>query len=288
MAVNRRALVIGPNGLPSEVENVDPLLAGSFALFDVASGFEVKLGLGGTKTANRIQTVQDKNGQVALSEDEAPGHILGFAHRTTTSTVIVGAGEAYVESLGRAVRYAGGTISGAIPSNTTLHIYLLSNGTVMASSTAPAAPFWGTARSMTGFTSRRYLFSVRSVGTNLIIQKGDGGGGVCDVTFLHNTSSDSLLIGGGTSTTAADLSAATYAPAGPTTDLLVRAYNSAAVGSIRLYCYTGAAFVIFTNIPTTQELFTVSVPCDGTPKLQYDVVSSGVASVALLGYRFAR
>jgi hypothetical protein len=143
---------------------------------------------------------------------------------------------------------------------------------------------------MTGNTAYRYLFSIKSgVGGSLPIMKGDGGGSVSTVTYLQNTGVGILqLVNASAPGTPTDASAVDVAPANVTTDLILRLYNVSMSGSVRIYCWDGTAFVVWTNIPSSQELYAASVPCDNTPKVQYDVLSGGSATINLYGYVFAR
>lgn len=218
------------------------------------------------------------------------GSINGFAWKSTASAIDVASGVAHIQSTGELVSYSGGKISGSIPANTWLHLYLHSSGSLLPSVTAPAAPYFGTARSMTGNTAYRYLFSIRSgVGGALPIMKGDGGGSVSTVTYLQNTGLGvTQLVNSSTAATPTDASAVDAAPANVTTDLVLRLYNISPSGSVRIYCWSGTAFVVWTNIPSSQELYAASVPCDSAPKVQYDSVSGGSATINLYGYTFAR
>lgn len=251
----------------------------------------------GSLTFSRNFQLPDKNGTFAMLDDTMgmdPQYISGFGHRTTATTVVINAGRAYVESTGQVVEYAGGTYTypGTIPNNTTVHFYLHSSGSVDISATGPGSPYFGTARSRSDSTARRYLFSVRSMpsGNQLYLQRGVSLGNAMDVTFVNNTGAQNMLVSNGTSTSAADVSAAAFAPAGVTTDLAIRVYNDGSAGTVRIYAWSGAAFGVWSNIPTINELLTFSVPCDPDPKLQYDVAGAAGAraQIALLGYRIER
>ncbi|MFP3435921.1 hypothetical protein SB781_39850, partial [Paraburkholderia sp. SIMBA_061] len=53
------------------------------------------------------------------------------------------------------------------------HVYLFLDGTtpdVELSTTSPAAPYWGTARTKAGDTSRRYIGSFRTGSTGAVVQ----------------------------------------------------------------------------------------------------------------------
>lgn len=250
----------------------------------------------GTITGNRTHTLQNKSGTIAHTEDIGvvdKQYISGFGHVATPTSVIINAGQAYVEYAGKIVEYPGGTYTypGTIPNNTTINFYLDPSGGVIASAAPPAIPLFGTARyAASPISQRRYLFSVRSAnsGNVLLEQRGVAMGNVMDVTYTRNTGLQPLVTAG-PSTTPSDVDASGYAPPLVSTDIVVRAYNaSTTTGTIRIHCWNGSSFVVFTNIPTVSELFTLSVPCDQTPKFQYDVIGDGRATINLIGYRIQR
>lgn len=244
-------------------------------------------------TANRSIAIPNKSGTMAMLDDTHTDQqfISGFGFTSTASSVNIMAGSAYVPDAGRVIDYPGGTYTypGTIPNNTMIHFYLNTVGQVEVSTLSPVV-YYGTARQRSGSSARRYLFSIRSKpsGNQLYIQRGVPMGNVVDVTFLHNTGSESALLISGVAETPTDVSAAGFAPAGPTTDLTVRVFNSGDSSTVRVYAYTGSGFTVWTNIPVTSELLVMSVPCDGTPKIQYDKVGVGAASIALYGYRMQR
>lgn len=96
----------------------------------------------------------------------SPGEIVGFVPKWTSGTVLgVSSGSAYIESLGYSIYAAPSDITPSSPSNSTwYHVYLKTDGTIEASTTAPVAFSTprGNARSKSGDTSQRYLYSVRT------------------------------------------------------------------------------------------------------------------------------
>lgn len=245
-------------------------------------------------TSNNVHYLPAKTGTFAMLEDLPvvdQTYINGFGHTTTAGSVVIDAGTAYVPGSSRLVSYAGGTVSGAIPNSTTLHLYLLTNGNVTASATPPDAPYAGTARHMTGNINARYLFSVRSrsSGNALYLQRGVAIGAGMDVTFLFNVAIDGVLSNDFGSTSITDMHCSQWAPAGPTSEIRIRVRNYSTVsGVIRLYCYTGAGFTIFMNAQQGETYWT-AVPCDGTPRFQADASASGLTcALWVTGYRIVR
>jgi hypothetical protein len=95
------------------------------------------------------------------------GHIVGLKMVWVSGTAItVTSGAAYIQSLGRTVRADAAIAKAglALTASTWYHVYLYLNAGVPdieIVTTAPGAPYNGTARTKTGDTSRRYIGSVR-------------------------------------------------------------------------------------------------------------------------------
>jgi len=117
-----------------------------------------------------------------LTDDTAPvGTIIGFNPQWTSSAVLgASPGVVYIESLGGTISGTPVDITPSSPSNNTwYHVYVYSSDgttagtpTLEASTTAPVAfatPA-GFARSKTGDTSRRYLYSARTNGSGQFYQ----------------------------------------------------------------------------------------------------------------------
>lgn len=150
--------------------------------------------------------------RASLGAITPPGYIDGLKMVWVSDTALtVTSGAAYIPGLGRVLRVpsdiakAGLTLS----ASTWYHVYLFLNGAtpdIEIVTTAPTAPYNGTARAKTGDTSRRYVGSV--------ISKNDGS----IFPFLHSANSivyktpgtvfRVLSNGGATSTAIVDCSAA--------------------------------------------------------------------------------
>lgn len=108
--------------------------------------------------------------------EESIGKIDGLKLSWNSGTSIsVSTGVAYVPGAGGMVPVTSAlTLSGlTLAASTFYHVYLYLNAGVAAIecvTTAPAAPYYGTARTKTGDTSRRYVGSVRSDSSGNILQ----------------------------------------------------------------------------------------------------------------------
>lgn len=91
--------------------------------------------------------------------------IVGLVPYYVDATHIgITAGSAYVPSLSGIATLATdtSTVVGSIAAATNYHVYLTSTGTIEIATTAPADPYFGTARAKTSDTTRRYLGTFRT------------------------------------------------------------------------------------------------------------------------------
>jgi hypothetical protein len=218
-----------------------------------------------------------------------PEYISGFRISAVGTTITISPGQAYIEGALSSIRRSTvTTISGGVSANTNYHLYLNEgSGTVTRSTTGPAAPYYGTARSMAGNNQERYLGSVRSnASSQYIPQTADAGHNQVHVSFLHNVGTDSRLVSSGTPLSATDVSFANFAPITANYGRF-RFQNNGTTGLVRPYIWNGSSFVIYTNT-TGNPAYVLEVMCDATPKIRYDVTGDGVAFIDLLGYGYTR
>lgn len=100
----------------------------------------------------------------------AQGFIEGLTMTWSSATSIaIGAGSAYVPSVGKVVAYAGGSITPAGAAGSFIHLYLTSAGAIEQSSTAPTR-YYNQAHQKTSDSTRRYIGSllVRSTTANQV------------------------------------------------------------------------------------------------------------------------
>jgi hypothetical protein len=120
--------------------------------------------LDGTELLELVQAGANVKG--ALGALLPPGYLDGLKLQWISANALtVSSGAAYVPSLGRVLRVPNAIAKTglALTTSSWYHVYLLLNGTnpdIEIVTTAPAAPYVGTARTKTSDTSRRYLGSV--------------------------------------------------------------------------------------------------------------------------------
>lgn len=128
-----------------------------------------------------FRTGAGADGRAALVQPK--GYIDGLKMTWVSGTQIqVSAGAAYVPGPKRIAELAAATtLTPSLAANTWYHLYLTVSGAtvgVEAVTTAPAAPYSGTARAKTGDTSRRYLGSFRTNASSQILNFVHEGGKV--------------------------------------------------------------------------------------------------------------
>jgi hypothetical protein len=165
------------------------------------------------------------------------GHIDGLVPMWVSATAVdVSPGAAYIQSLGR-VYVASSTISltGLVTTASTwYYLYLYDNaGTpaVEISTTAPAAAYYGTARSKTGDTSRRFLAAIKTAAANTIIpfQQVDS-----RWTWRTNSGTTFRVLASGSATTATVIDLSVGVPA-TTRMAFLRCFNLAASGGANMF-----------------------------------------------------
>lgn len=168
-----------------------------------------KITLSGSATVEFGPSGKDHSSFINLTY----GGIIGL-HPVWTDATHIGCspGAAYIESLGRAIFAAPADIAPSLANNTWYHVYLKSDGTLEAPTTAPAAfatPI-GTARSKTSDTTRRYLYSFRTNGSAQIRQFAYS---ACNGVFRFiGVGDDFAVLTAGTATTPTALDCSAFTP----------------------------------------------------------------------------
>jgi hypothetical protein len=224
------------------------------------------------------------------------GHLDGLRlEYVSGSSVKVKKGVAALESGGLVNTSADITKSSLSLSNSTwYHLYLFVNAGVAdieVSTTAPATPYFGTARSKTGDTSRRYVGSVKTNSSGAIFKFTHINN---QIRYLENTlATPFYVIVAGQATSETTISAAGAVPV--TSRLAIcRAANSASIevnfGTLddNLSLATGVFLDSVGPIPNDTELMML---LDTSQQFTYRYASSpgaGATFVSVKGYFFER
>lgn len=296
---------------PSTLANWQELLAptGTVASFNGRTGSVVpasgdytaaQVGLGNvdnTSDANKpVSTAQ----QTALDALIPPGYIDGLKMVWVSGTALtVTTGAAYIPSLGKVLRASSDIAKTglSLTASTWYHVYLYNNaGTpdIELSTTAPAAPYSGTARTKMGDTSRRYVGSART----------DTAGGIYN--FLHCGTSVTYrnvqggspfrVLSNGTAITETTVSMAAVVPV-TSKQVFVRVINNA-TSAATAQIYTGVSDDSAAGPPTsgimtfdpTKDGF-VYHPLDSSQSMTYwyrTAPSGGGAYMDIYGYHYER
>lgn len=215
-------------------------------------------------------------------------YIVGFAIKTTPTTIIVSSGEAFITSLGYPLSHNGITITSGRTANTTYHLYLTGAGVIERSTVAPGTPYMRGARWRGTTESTRYLGTVFTDGSgNYLLQKTSLNSNSVFTQYLYNVKASGALLTNGTASAATDITLTGRVPV-TATDVGVLAVHSGSSGFIRILNYDNTGFSVYSNVevPGTQNNFLLSV--DSTPKIQYNVTTGAAASIYLTGYQYLR
>jgi len=224
-----------------------------------------------------------------------PGYIDGLQMQWVSATAVtVSSGRAYIPSLGYYLDAPNAiALTGlALTASTFYHLYLYDNaGTpaIECVTTAPAAPYNGTARAKTGDTSRRYVGSVLTDASGNVIRFQHL---AAASTMLYPLVAQSLRVlsnGGALASTQVDCSAVIPVTA---TSVGARFLNNAATGDT-LWIGPGDATVsgsvYFLAVGFAGATAFQFAPVDATLKLAYthSTATSG-AYIDPYGYTFER
>ena len=191
------------NGGTLRIQTVVILQAGERLEYEDGEGFSVYNTLGAQKVTAANTSPLDK------------GFITGFLMSwNSTTSITISSGAAHLQGSDSILASSSSiTLSSlSLSANTLYHVYFYSNAGAPAfevSSTAPSSVYYGTARSKTGDTSRRYIGSIRAGASGAIFNFDHGEGGL--MTYKVNINTSPLFVVSGqtqTAVTAVSLSAA--------------------------------------------------------------------------------
>jgi hypothetical protein len=202
-------------------------------------------------------------------------------------------GAAYVPGPKRIAELASAvTLTPSLAANTWYHSYLTVSGStvgVEAVTTAPAAPYSGTARAKTGDTSRRYIGSFRTNASGAIFKFVQSGGAV---TYLEDTNAAPFLVlSAGTATTTTSVSAANVAPvtATPIKGTILNAATNAAY--VRISNSDGpSASAGYITLSSPNGVTVTDIPLNSSQAYTYayDVAPTGATYHRVFGYSYER
>jgi hypothetical protein len=206
--------------------------------------------------------------------------------RASATSIKVKKGVAALESGGFVQVTADLTISPTLGASTWYHVYLYVSSevaTIEAVTTAPASPYFATARSKTGVNSRRYVGSFKTNASSQIYR------------FYHNPVTNQVkyleqtdtapfrVLSAGASTTLANIAASGIVPV--TSQLANLSFiTGTQIASIGNPDDVGT--FILQLIPSNHA--TAELPLDSSQRLRYLVVAGGSLYVDVLGYVFER
>ena len=216
----------------ASTENIVPVAKGGTGGIDQASA---RSGLGAAKSGANSDITSLAGLTTPISSMQGgvdSGYIQGLIPLWVTATEIsVTAGSAYIPSIGRCVTAPAVSLPGlSLSGNTWYYLYLYDNAGVATyelSTTAPAAPYSGTARTKVGVNSRRFICALRSGGSALrpFVWAADY------VNYIDTTALYPIL-SNGTATAATTVSGATAIP--PTTRRALMQVYSATGNSLNI------------------------------------------------------
>lgn len=246
-----------------------------------------------------IPSYKDDAGLVTpMSGQPIPaGYIDGFKMEWVSGTQIrFTSGSAYILSLGRALSMTSSvTKTPTLAANTWYHNYAYDNaGTpdVEVSTTVPAAPYSGTARTKTGDTSRRYIGSFRTNASSQIMR------------FSHAPSSGDFrwgelpsaaplrILTAGNATSSTDVSTAGCAPL-TANSIFTRVIQNGSTGIVYIGSPVDGTAVSTSNytvsLEATKELYTFLPVVNQTVKYIFNTTpASSGAFLDVLGFQYDR
>jgi hypothetical protein len=208
----------------------------------------------------------------------------------------VSSGSAYIQGLGKVLRSTSAIAKAglSLTASTWYHVYLYSNaGTpdVEISTTAPAAAYYGTARSKSGDSSRRYVGSILTnssgsiYGFSHLVASGR-------VMYVTNINPAPFLVVNGTATTATDVDCSGVVPVTSNRVVVFAANNDTSVsvylGNSISPPVPGSSFLAYVGILPC--IYAGELPLDSARKFQYVFVAAHTGNFVtrVSGYVFER
>ncbi len=207
--------------------------------------------------------------------------------RASATSIKVKKGVAALESGGLVQVAADLTISPTLGASTWYHVYLYISSnvaTIEAVTTAPASPYFGTARSKTGVNTRRYVGSFKTNASSQIYR------------FYHNPLTNAVkyleqanaspfrVLAGGAATSATNVPATGVVPATSRLAIVGLAETGGQIASIGTSDDAGTyIFQVDANGRLSPE-----ISLDSSQQFRYSVAAGGALYVDVRGYIFER
>ncbi len=210
----------------------------------------------------------------------------------SATSISVGTGEAVIQSSGLLeVVNSTLTLSGlSLSASTMYHLYLFDSGgtpTIELVTTGTAAPYFGTARSKSGDTTRRYLGSMLTDASGNIYPFNHTGNRISYVS--GNSSGPFFVLSAGAATTSTAISLSGVVP-GAAGAVSLRVANNSVTVNMSIQQATGAS--LFCSIPASATgngiPVTVDCPIASQSMAYLTGGAGGNANIGVLGYIFER
>jgi len=224
--------------------------------------------------------------QAQVNAGVSPGYIDGLNPIwNSANSISVDSGTAYIPGSTKALRVSAFlTLSGlSLTANTWYYLYLFETAGVAAIelvTTAPSAPYFGTARTKTGDSSRRFIAAVRCGASGLRPFILSGG------ALIYTEDATTLLaLSGGTATTITNVSCASFIP--PTTQRCILMIYGAASGGTLIIGYANTIEILSCPPLTRYQADTL---CSSVQTINYrhNAAATGGSSIGVRGYGLER
>lgn len=213
------------------------------------------------------------------------------------ASIVMSSGAAWIPGLNTLVNASSSIVKSSLvlSANTWYHVYLFVNAgipDIEIVTTAPSAKYFGTARTKTGDTSRRYLRSFRTAAANTIIRDVQNGN---LVSYMADISTAPLsLLANGTAVTSTSVAATAAAPVTSTHGVLT--VLNAAANAVVLYLAAADAAIAASGsfnqmIVSQNQQFSMQFPLGTGQTFVYTYSGAPGASgayIRLAGYLFER
>ncbi|WP_256574792.1 hypothetical protein [Pseudomonas sp. B15(2017)] len=203
----------------------------------------------------------------------------------SSNSISVDSGAAFIPGLAKTLKVSAPlTLSGlTLAANTWYYLYLFETtgvATIELVTTAPSAPYFGTARTKTGDSSRRFIAAVRCGASGLRPFLLSGG-----ALIYTEDASTTLALSGGTATSATSVSCSSFIP--PTTQRCILTLYGPPSGGTLIVGYANTIEILSCPAGTRYQADTL---CSVVQTVNYRHVTAvtGGSSIGVRGYGLER